>query len=87
MESKFIAENIIKDIRNKVSNYFFRGFDSRDLIILIPARFFDLLAGFYENEVNFTCENPTDSTENKTYIFGIEIKPVSGLDDIYVSLK
>ena len=87
MESKFITENIIKDIRNKVSNYFFRGFDGRDLIILIPTRFFDLLVGFYENEVNFTCENPTDSTGNKTYIYGIETKPVSGLDDIYVSLK
>lgn len=87
MESKFMGENIRKDIRNKLANYFVRGFDSRDLIILIPTRFFDLLVGFYENEVNFTCENPTDSTENKTYIFGIETKPVSGLDDIYVSFK
>ena len=87
MDSKFMAERIRKDIKNKLANYFVRRFDGRDLIILIPTRFFDLLVDFYENEVNFTCENPTDSTENKTYIFGIETKQVSGLDDIYISLK
>ena len=87
MESKFMGENIRKDIRNKLANYFVRGFDSRDLIILIPTRFLDVLFSCIENEIYFTCENPTDSTEKKTYIFGIETKPVSGLDDIYVSLK
>ena len=87
MESKFITENIIKDIKNKVSNYLFRGFESRDLIILIPTNFFDVLSGYFEHELVFKCESSEERAEIKSYIYGIETKPVSGLDDIYVSLK
>lgn len=87
MDSKCMHDTIRKDIRSKLAKYFFRGFDSEDLIILIPTRFFDVLASSAECQIDFSCENPTDSTETKVYIAGIETKRVNDLDDIYVSLK
>lgn len=87
MESKSMAQTISKNIRSELAKYFVRGFDGRDLLILIPTKFFDILVGYMENEINFACENPSDSTDTKTYIFGIETKRVNDLDYIYVSLK
>ena len=78
---------ITHDMKYKLTRYFERGFDSKDLIILIPTRYLNVLVGYVENELYFTCENSTGSTETKSYIWGIEIKQVNDLDDIYVSLK
>lgn len=78
---------ITHDMKYKLTRYFERGFDGEDLIILIPTIYFNALVGYVRNELYFTCENPTDLTETKSYIWGIEAKSVNDLDDIYVSLK
>ena len=87
MSTEKMVTAITHDMKYKLTRYFERGFDSKDLIILIPTRYFNALVGYVKNELYFTCENPTDSTETKSYIWGIEVKRVNDLDDIYVNLK
>ena len=78
---------ILSDIKYKLTRYYEKGFENQNLIILIPTRFFNILVGYIENDIYFTCEKPTDNTGTKSYIWGIEIKRVDDLDDVYVSLK
>ena len=77
---------IIDDIKYKVVRYYEVGFEDKDLIILIPTRFFNILTEYLKKEC-MVFERPSDSTDAKSYIWGIETKRVDDLDDIYIGLK
>jgi hypothetical protein len=79
-----IVANIIKD---KLYKYFERGFNDEDLIILIPNRTYEVLRNYFTDTFEIICEKPLEYKIIKNFLWGIEIKKVDGLNEIYVSLK
>ena len=87
MDNEVMVNLILHDIRHKLTKFFLKDFYEDELIILIPKSAFDVLSNYVAQEFTTVCEKPTVLTDSKNYLWGIEIKKVNDIDDIYVSLK
>ena len=76
---------IINRLKDKLIRYYELGIGDEELIILFPTNLFNELVSYVEFE-NKDC-NYLESKDVKSYIWGIEVKRVNDLDDIYVSFK